>query len=46
MYDINEICEKVNGVFSKKISLKISGISSLKSAKKMKSHFFTLKVLR
>ena len=34
MYDIDEICEKVNGVFSKKISLKISRISSLKSAKK------------
>ena len=41
MYDIDEICEKVNGVFSKKISLKISRISSLKSAKKNEISFFS-----
>ena len=41
MYDINEICEKVNGVFSKKISLKITRINSLKSAKKNEISFFS-----
>ena len=41
MYDINEICEKVNGVFSKKICLKISRINSLKSAKKNEISFFS-----
>ena len=41
MYDIDEICEKVNGVFSKKISLKINRISSLKSAKKNEISFFS-----
>ena len=41
MYDIDEICKKVNGVFSKKISLKISRISSLKSAKKNEISFFS-----
>ena len=41
MYDINEICEKVNGVFSKKICLKITRISSLKSAKENEISFFS-----
>ena len=41
MYDIDKICKKVNGVFSKKISLKISRISSLKSAKKNEISFFS-----
>ena len=41
MYDIDQICKKVNGVNSKKISLKISGINSLKSAKKNEISFFS-----
>lgn len=41
MYDINEICEKVNGVFSKKICLKIYRINSLKSAKENEISFFS-----
>ena len=41
MYDINEICKKVNGVFSKKkLALRLTEFNSLKSAKKMKSRFF------
>ena len=41
MYDINEICKKVNGVFSKKISAKFIGINSLISAKKNEISFFS-----